>query len=199
MLQISWPHAPPVLSLFHLNLVNVTTHYLRILHIRVTFNCMMYSDMQQNTISREFHEPFKFAMLGADQLGWMTLPQLFADHISLGWWCCTSYQIRKNYGLRMRRECRERFPRHRPHRKPLLSDPGMHHGTYVLWCMSGSLICGGGEYVPSIPGAYAIRNFTYMVRGPLNGDVQPFGNGQNKSRWPSPLWYVPPPPPPPPM
>ena len=39
-----------------------------------------------------------------------------------------SYQIRK-ITLHMRRECRERFPRHRLQRKPLVSDPGMHHGT----------------------------------------------------------------------
>ena len=37
----------------------------------------------------------------------------------------------ENGGLRMRRECRERFPRHRLQRKPLTSDPGMHHGTCV--------------------------------------------------------------------
>ena len=29
----------------------------------------------------------------------------------------------------MRPECRERFPRHQLQRKPLVSDPGMHHGT----------------------------------------------------------------------
>ena len=32
--------------------------------------------------------------------------------------------------------------------KPLVSDPGMHHGTcvtHVSWCMSGSLTRGGGE------------------------------------------------------
>ena len=49
-------------------------------------------------------------------------------------------------GLRMRRECRERFPRHQLQRKPLVSDPGMPHGTcvtHVPWCMSGSLNCGG--------------------------------------------------------
>ena len=47
-----------------------------------------------------------------------------------------------NLGLHMRRECRERFPRHRLKRKPLVSDPGIHHGTcvtHVPWCMSGSL------------------------------------------------------------
>ena len=35
----------------------------------------------------------------------------------------------QNCGLRMRRECREHFLRHRLQRKPLFSDPGMHHGT----------------------------------------------------------------------
>ena len=47
----------------------------------------------------------------------------------------------------MRRECRERFPRHRLQRKPLVSDPDMHHGTcvtHVPWCMSGSPTCDGG-------------------------------------------------------
>ena len=74
-----------------------------------------------------------------------------------------------NCGLRMRRECRERFPRHRLRRKSLVSDPGMHHGTYVPhvpWCMSGSLTCYGGGNVPDIPGACATRNFTYLARGP---------------------------------
>ena len=34
-------------------------------------------------------------------------------------------------GLRMRWECRERFPRHRLQRKPLVIDPDMHHDTCV--------------------------------------------------------------------
>ena len=75
----------------------------------------------------------------------------------------------ENCGLRMRRECRERFPRHRRQRKPRVSDPGMHHGTcvtHVPRCMSGSLTRGGGENVPGIPGACATRNFTYLRRGP---------------------------------
>ena len=74
----------------------------------------------------------------------------------------------------MRRECRERFPRHRLQRKPLVSDPGMHHGTCVphgLWCIPGSLTPSGGENVPDIPGACATRNFTYLARGPWS--VQP--------------------------
>ena len=75
----------------------------------------------------------------------------------------------------MRRECRERFPRHRLQRKPLVSDPGMHHDTcvtHVPRCMPGSLIHGGGESVPGIPDACATGNFTYLARGPSAGKVR---------------------------
>ena len=67
----------------------------------------------------------------------------------------------------MRRECRERFPCHWLQRKSLVSDPGMHHGTYVTcvpWCMPGSLNCSGGKNVPGIPGACATRVFVYLAR-----------------------------------
>ena len=72
-------------------------------------------------------------------------------------------------GLHMRRECRERFLCHKLQRKPLVSDPGMHHGTcfmHVSLYMSGSLTRGGGENFSGIPGACATRNFTYSARGP---------------------------------
>ena len=57
---------------------------------------------------------------------------------------------------------------------PRVSDPDMHHGTCVMhvpWCMPRSLTIGviwsrWRENVPSIPGALATRNFTYLVRGP---------------------------------
>ena len=68
----------------------------------------------------------------------------------------------------MRRECRECFSRHRIERKPLVSDPGMHHDTcitHVPWCMSGSLTRSGGENVHGIPGACATRNFRHLARG----------------------------------
>ena len=55
-------------------------------------------------------------------------------------------------------------------RKPLVSDPGMHHCTcvtHVPWCMSGSLTRGGGENVPDPPGACTTRNFAYLARGQL--------------------------------
>ena len=63
------------------------------------------------------------------------------------------------------------FSRQRLQRKPLVSGPGMHHGkcvTHVPWCMSGSLIRGGEENVPGIPGACATRDFAYLVRCPCN-------------------------------
>ena len=66
----------------------------------------------------------------------------------------------------MRRECRQRLPRHRLQTKPQVSDPGMHHSTCVThlpWCISGSLTRGGGENVPGIPGECATCNFTYLV------------------------------------
>ena len=73
----------------------------------------------------------------------------------------------QNCGLRMRRECRERFACHRLLRKPLVSDPGMHHGTcvtHVPWCMSGSLSRGGGENVHGIPGACATQFYVSRKR-----------------------------------
>ena len=60
----------------------------------------------------------------------------------------------KNRGLRMRRECRERFPRHWLKMKPLVNDPGMHQVmcvTHVPWYMSGSLTLVGGKRFPAFP------------------------------------------------
>ena len=75
----------------------------------------------------------------------------------------------------MRRECRERFPRHRLQRKPLVSDPGMHYGTcvtHVPWCISGSLnLWRRGKRYTGILGTCATRNFTYLVSGPCDDSV----------------------------
>ena len=75
------------------------------------------------------------------------------------------------------------FPHRRFRRKPLVSDPGMHHGTcvtHVPWCMSGSLTCGGGENVPGIPGACApailcIWQEAHRKSLPVNWLCQPQG------------------------
>ena len=37
-----------------------------------------------------------------------------------------------NFGMRIRRECRERFLHHRRQRKPLVNDPDMHHTRAVM-------------------------------------------------------------------
>ena len=69
-----------------------------------------------------------------------------------------SYQIRKIACCACAGNAWNVFPHRRLQRKPLVSDPGMHHGTcvtHVPWCMSGSLTRGGGETVPGIPGACA--------------------------------------------
>ena len=69
-----------------------------------------------------------------------------------------SYQIRKIAVCTGAWNAGNVFPRRRFQRKPLVSDPDMHHGmcvTHVPWCMSGSLTCGDGENVPGIPGACA--------------------------------------------
>ena len=69
-----------------------------------------------------------------------------------------SYQIRKIVGCACAGSAGNVFPRRRFQRKPLVSDPEMHHGTcvtHVPWCMSGSLTRGDGENIPGIPGACA--------------------------------------------
>ena len=69
-----------------------------------------------------------------------------------------SYQIRKIAGGACAWNAGNVFPHRLFQRKPIVSDPGMHHGTcgtHVPWCMSGSLTLGGGENVPGIPSACA--------------------------------------------
>ena len=92
----------------------------------------------------------------------------------------------QNWGMRMRRECQKRFPRHRVQRKPIDSDPDMHHGTcvtHVPWCMSGLLTRGDGANVPGIPGACVTRNFTYLVRGICMALILAIGRVFEWMRW----------------
>ena len=74
------------------------------------------------------------------------------------WAPWASYQIRNIASCACVGNAGNVFPRRRLQRKPLVSDPGMHHGTcvtHVPWCMSVSLASGGGDNVPGIPGACA--------------------------------------------
>ena len=69
-----------------------------------------------------------------------------------------SCQIRKIAGCACAVNAGNVFPRRRIQRKPLVSDPGMHHDSCVThgpWCMSESLTHGGSENIPDIPGACA--------------------------------------------
>ena len=69
-----------------------------------------------------------------------------------------SYQIRKTVGCAWAGNAGNASPRRWFKRKPLVSDPGMHHGTcvtHVPWCIPGSLTCGHGENVPGNPDACA--------------------------------------------
>ena len=69
------------------------------------------------------------------------------------WGAWASYQIRDIVGCACAGNAWERFPCHQLQRKPLVSDPDMHHGTcdtHLPWCMSGALTRGDGENVPGI-------------------------------------------------
>ena len=67
----------------------------------------------------------------------------------------------------------ERFFRRRLQMKPLISDPGMHHGTCAIHVVIHVRIANPrwGKNVPGIPGACAARNCTYLVGGPLKGSL----------------------------
>ena len=79
-----------------------------------------------------------------------------------------SYQIRKIAGCACAGNAGNVFPCDRLQRKPLASDPGMHHGTcvtHVPWCMSGSLTRGGKTF-PVIP-AHAHPQFYVSGKRPM--------------------------------
>ena len=83
----------------------------------------------------------------------------------------------KNCRLRIRRECRERFPRHRR-----LAIPTCITARASL---AVSFEVGGRENVHSIPGACTTRNFTYLVRCPWYETrlcrINPFTEMENQS------------------
>ena len=63
-----------------------------------------------------------------------------------------------------------------PTSKETASYRSQHASRHVrharAWCMPGSLTRGGGKNVPGIPGACAIRNFTYLARGPCRARLK---------------------------
>ena len=106
-------------------------------------NTSLQLRLEQNQISIEFELRWKNCLWNGPQ-----------DR-AMPW---ASYQIRKIAGCACAGNAGNVFPCRRFQGNPLVSDPGMHHGTcvtHVPWCMSGSLTWGDGENVPGIHGACA--------------------------------------------
>ena len=117
-------------------------------------NCVYLNHLVESRFNGEIDMSI-FGSLGFRHVVWsvtyVTVPRV----PTVPW---ASYQIRKIAGCACAGNAGNVFPRRRFQRKPLVSDPDMHHGTcvtHVPWCMSGSLTCGNGENVPGIPGACA--------------------------------------------
>ena len=92
-----------------------------------------------------------------------------------------------NCGLRIRRECRERFPRHRGLAIPTCITVRAWRtcrDAYRDRLTSGFLWSRRWENVPGIPGACATRNFTYLARGPLQINY-PWSTWINRSNEPT--------------
>ena len=91
--------------------------------------------------------------------------------ISLSCWCNGPLARLIKFGLRMRREFRECYPRHRGLMIPACITTRAwrtcRDACPDRW-LAFSFEVAGGEYVPGIPGACATRNFTYLVRGPYH-------------------------------
>ena len=85
-----------------------------------------------------------------------------------------SFQIRKVVGCACAGNAGNIFPRDRLQRKPLVSDPNMHHGTCIThlpWCMSGSLTRGRGKTFPAFP-AHAHPQFYVSGKRPIMWTLQ---------------------------
>ena len=77
---------------------------------------------------------------------------------------------KQNCGLRMHRECRERFPRHRELATCITARASRTcRDAWRDRSLAVSFVFGSGKNVPGIPGACATHNFAYLVRGPYCG------------------------------
>ena len=132
------------------------SHYVYIDYTRLrhAVNCLYIHDWSQTIITpRSFLEP----VLTLNQCGRFNSIQI------------TIQSKTTACGLRMRRECRERFSCHRGIAIPTCTTARASR-TCRDACrdrsLAGSFEVSGGENVPGIPGACATRNFTYLIRGP---------------------------------
>ena len=101
---------------------------------------------------------------------WIAVTTASLLSFSLNSLCMGLLPDTQNCGLRMRRECWERFPHHR-----VLAIPTRITARASRMCrdacrdrlLAVSFEVGAGENVPGIPGACSTRNFAYLERGPL--------------------------------
>ena len=125
-----------------------------------------FSNSFQGEISLEFHAKLPpgnatrphWGSINFGSIYWPSFLTPCHNNTTQGNMPWASCQIRKIAGCACAGNVGNVFPRRRFQRKPLVSDPGMHHGTcvtHVPWCMSGSRTCGDGEHVPGIPSACA--------------------------------------------
>ena len=113
------------------------------------------SPIMTYTLHKHFAVRLCLTLFGLQSMYTLCVWHLMTHYSSDGNKPWASYQIRKIAGCACAGNAGNVFPRRRFQRKPIVSDPGMHHGTcvtHVPWCMSGSLTCGDGE---NVPGAYA--------------------------------------------
>ena len=120
----------------------------------------------------------KAVQIGSNQLFWIWIwhlvysnetQRLFAP-LENGSFSMGILTDTKSSGLHMRRECRERFLRHRSLATPTCIKARAWctcHGACRDRQLAVSFEVGGGENLAGIPSACATSNIAYMVRGPL--------------------------------
>ena len=162
----------PQRTVFHptpgITLVYNALCHLQICSIKVAWKYLKRENNSIQQHSIKIHENGETAfccgiynvMVYKFDLDLMCPTALTDDRNPLDIWQWASYQMRKIAGCACAGNAGNvTVPRHWFQGKPLVSYPGMHHGTctHVPWCMSGSLTRGGGENVPGILGAWATR------------------------------------------
>ena len=156
VLEILYGFSHKARYVYHLVFTGHSTCFINVLSMYFVHSLMDETAiffMLNKTRMYKLHHELATLIIGIKYKQRITIEHIY--HLSPAW---ASYQIRNIAGCACAGNAGNVFPRRRFQRKPLVSDPGMHHGTcvtHVPWCMSGSLTCGDGENVPGIPGACA--------------------------------------------
>ena len=142
--------------------VCVCENYYHCIRMAVKFNVFVWLGYIMTHQNTSWHR------WGLDCTPWGNV-RSYIQYTVIGWDYVTwaSYQIRKIAGCTCAGDTGNVFPATDFKGNPLVSDPGMHHGsfvTHVPWCMSGSLTRCGRENVPSIAGE-CMHNLQFYVSG----------------------------------